>query len=305
MRRPSSIEISHPDKVLYPRSGSRPPVTKRDLVDYYREVAPVMLRHLADRPLMLERYPRGIEEHGFVQKEMGQVLPGWADRVEVAKEGGRLTHAVAGHVRDLAWLANQDVTTIHAFLSRRPRLERADLLVVDLDPPGEGHFDLVRETARRVRAALDDLGLPSYVQTTGSRGLHVVVPLRAEEGFDEVRSFGRDLAAHLAGKDPDRLTVQARKEKRAERLYLDVMRNGYAQTFVAPYAVRARPGAPVATPLAWDEVDDATLRPDGFTLADVLRRVADNGDPWAEMGRHRRSLARPRAALARIDGSSG
>ncbi len=299
MRRPSSIDISHPDKVLYPSVGSRPAVTKRGLVDYYRSVADAMLRHLADRPLMLERYPRGITEHGFVQKEMGEVLPAWADRVEVAKEGGTLTHAVVARAVDLAWLANQDVTTVHAFLSRRPDLDRPDLLVVDLDPPDADHFALVRWAAREARSVLDDLGLPSYVQTTGSRGLHVVVPLSPEEGFDAVRSFARDLAAYLAGRDPDRLTVEARKDKRGDRLYLDVLRNGYAQTFVAPYAVRARPGAPVATPLTWEEVEDPSLRPDRFTLDDVVRRLAQKGDPWADLARHRRSLSGPRERLAR------
>ena len=217
----------------------------------------------------------------------------------VAKEGGTFVHPVVERREALVWLANQNCITPHAWLSRRDRLDEPDLIVFDLDP-STADFAPVRAAARACADVLDDLGLASYLKTTGSRGLHVVVPLNRGADFDTVRQFARDVATVVAADDSAHRTVEQRKDKRGDRIYLDVMRNAYAQTAVAPYAVRARRGAPVATPLEWDELSSRGLRPDRFTIRDVPKRIAEQGDPWTDMRRHARSLTRPMQRLAKL-----
>ncbi|OHU98527.1 non-homologous end-joining DNA ligase [Mycobacterium talmoniae] len=294
------VEVTHPDRVLFPTDG----ITKGDLVDYYAEVAPVMLPHLKGRPLTLTRFPGGIDEEGFVQQNFAASLPDWMKRADVAKKGKKgatVVHPVAQRREALVWAANQDCITPHMWLSRQPRLHNPDRLVFDLDP-SDGEFAVLRATARAVADILDDLGLATYVQTTGSRGLHVVTPLRGHTDFDTVRQFARDVAELVVADDPGRRTLEVRKDKRADRVYLDVLRNAYGQTAVAPYAVRARPGAPVATPLDWEELSARGMRADRFTLRDVPKRMSERGDPWADLRRHARSLTRARQRLAKLRG---
>jgi bifunctional non-homologous end joining protein LigD len=289
------VEITHPDRLLFPADG----ITKGDLVDYYEAVADVMLPHVKDRPLTLWRYPRGIDEQGFVQQDFASGLPDWMGSAEVPKESGTVVHPVADRREALIWLANQNCITPHAWLSRRDRLDEPDLIVFDLDP-STSDFAPVQATARTCADVLADLGLASYLKTTGSRGLHVVAPITRGNDYDVVRQFARDVAEVVANDDPAHRTVEQRKNKRGKRLYLDVMRNAYAQTAVAAYAVRASRGAPVATPLEWDELDNRDLRPDRFTIRDVPKRIAEQGDPWADLRRHARSLSRPMRRLSRL-----
>lgn len=293
------VEVTHPDRVVFPGPTRGQGITKGELVDYYGEVADAMLPHLRGRALTVQRFPRGIGEHGFVQQDFADSLPDWIDRVEVTKEGGTVVHPVAQSPQALRWLANQNCVTLHVWQSRKGRLHNPDRLVFDLDP-SDSDFAVVRATARAVAGVLDDVGLARYVQTTGSRGLHVVVPLRADTDFDTVRQFARDVAEVVAADDAAHRTVEARKDKRGSRVYLDVMRNAYAQTAVAPYSVRARDGAPVATPLEWDELGIRGLRADRFTIRDIAKRLAGQPDPWADMYRHARSLAGPARRLAKL-----
>ncbi len=291
-----AVEVTHPERVVFPDSG----ITKRELVDYYGEVAETMLPHLKGRALTVQRFPRGIGEQGWVQQDFADSLPEWMGRVEVATEGGgTVVHPVAERPEALRWLANQNCITLHVWQSRRQRLDNPDRLVFDLDP-SDGDFAVVRATARAVAGVLDDLGLACYVQTTGSRGLHVVTPLRPDTDFDAAREFARGVAEVVAADDAAHRTVEARKNKRGDRVYLDIMRNAYAQTAVAPYSVRARRGAPVATPLEWDELDTRGLRADGFTIRDVPKRLAGQPDPWAGMYRRARSLTGPARRLAKL-----
>jgi bifunctional non-homologous end joining protein LigD len=289
------VEITHPDRVLFPADG----ITKRDLVAYYDEVADTMLPHLRDRALNVQRFPRGIGQKGFIQQDFADTLPDWMGRVRVGKEGGTVVHLVAERRESLRWLGNQSAITLHAWQSRRDQLGNPDRLVFDLDP-SDNDFAVVRAAAHAVAGVLDDVGLARYVQTTGSRGLHVVVPVRPDTDFDAARQFARGVAEVVVADDPDHRTLEARKEKRGERVYLDIMRNAYAQTAVAPYSVRARDGAPVATPLEWDELDGRGLRPDRFTIRDLPKRLAGQRDPWANMYRHARSLTTPMSRLAKL-----
>jgi bifunctional non-homologous end joining protein LigD len=293
------VEITHPDRVMFPDPSSKKGITKHDLVDYYGEVADTMLPHLKGRPLSVQRFPRGIGEKGFVQQDFADTLPDWMNGVEVSKEGGTVVHPVADRPEALRWLVNQNCVTLHAWQSRQDRLHNPDRLVFDFDPSGDD-FAVVRATARATAGVLEDLGLACYVQTTGSRGLHVVVPLRPDTEFDAVRKFARDVAEVVVADDSARRTVEVRKDRRGDRVYLDVMRNAYAQTAAAPYSVRARKGASVATPLEWDELDTRGMRADRFTIRDLPKRLAGQRDPWADMSRHARSLTGPLQRLAKL-----
>lgn len=272
-----TLSLSNLDKVLFPDDG----YTKGEVIDFYQRIAEVALPYYRDRPLSMHRFPDGIGEEGFFQKNLPDYFPDWIDRVELRKEGGRVTYMIADSSASLAYIANQGCLTPHLALSRRDKPEHPDRLIFDLDPPDSGSFGLVQQGAAWVRDALDDLELPSFVMSTGSRGLHVVVPLDRSAAFEAVRSFAGDLAALLAKRHPDQLTVEQRKNKRGGRLFLDILRNAYGQTAVAPYALRARQGAPVAAPLTWDEAMAPDRGPRDYTLKNIFRRLAQTDDPWS------------------------
>jgi bifunctional non-homologous end joining protein LigD len=294
------VEVSRPDKVLFGDDE----ITKGDLVDYYRDVAGRMLAYLADRPAVLARYPDGITGQRVFQKNVPDYFPDWITRAEVPKQDGVLHQVICDKPATVVYLANQACIELHVFLSRVGRLDRPDQVVFDLDPPGSEHFGDAVRVALDLRELLEtELGLTSFVKTTGGKGLHVHVPLRADDDFDTVRSFARQTAGLLAARNPDLVTAEQRKERRGSRVYVDIMRNAYAQSVVAPYSVRARPGAPVAVPLRWDELDDHGLRPGRFTLRTVRPRLAELAgahDPWAALGRHRYSLTRAAQRLGEL-----
>jgi len=291
------VETSNEDKLLFPGDG----ITKGALIAYYERVADRLLPHLRGRPLTLERYPDGIEGVGFYQKRAEAPLPPWMTTARVAlrtrEESQELV--VCDNRASLAFLANRACITLHPWLSRVDTPDHPDMLVFDLDPSGSG-FEAVRQAALRVRDLLESLGAPSFVKLTGSRGVHVVVPLDRKADFDAVRGFARDAASLLARRHPDLLTVEQRKQKRGERVYLDVARNAYGQTLVAPWSVRALPGAPVAAPIPWRALERGSVGPRDYTVPNLFRRVARRRDPWLGMGRRARSLAPLREGLRRI-----
>jgi bifunctional non-homologous end joining protein LigD len=289
-----TVEVHRPDKVLFPARGTADQVTKGDLVDYYRAVAPYALPHLRGRPLMLERHPDGVDGPVFMQKNTPEHYPDWISRVELPKAGGTVCHTVCDDTATLLHLADQAALTLHRWLSRADRPHHPDRMVFDLDP-GVDDFETVREAAHLLGDLLDTLRLPSAPMTTGSRGLHMIVPLRRGPDFDEVRHFAHRVAETLAAAHPDRLTTAARKKDRGDRLYLDVQRNAYAQTAVAPYTVRAKPGAPVATPLTRDQLDDPALHARRWTVADAVAQART--DPWADLMRRARDLGPARRRL--------
>ncbi len=290
-----TVAIEHLDKVLFPDAG----VTKGELVEHYRNLAERILPHLAGRPLTLQRFPDGIAADGFYQKNIGDHFPDWVDRITVPKQDGQVTHVIASNAAALVYLAGQATITLHAWLSRRDRLHHPDRMIFDLDPPGDA-FALVRRAGRALHDLLGELGLTAWPMTTGGRGVHVVVPLDRGADFDTVRAFARDVAMLLARRD-DAFTTEVRKHQRRGRLFLDYLRNGYAQTAVVPFAVRARPNAPVAVPLAWEELDDPTLNGHRWTIRTIGQRLATlDHDPWHGIGRHGRGLGAPRRRLDRM-----
>lgn len=290
------VTISKPEKVLFSQVG----VTKADMARHYADVAALILPYLRDRPLSLLRHPDGVEGSGFIQKEASDHFPDWIPRVRVSKDDGAVNHVVCNDAATLVYLADQACITPHSFLSRTDALHRPDRMVFDLDPPDDG-ADALRATRAAVRdlhELLDELEVPSYLMTTGSRGYHVWIPLRRTDGFDEVRDVARSLAELLVSRAPNRLTIEQRKDRRGPRVFVDYLRNAYAQTAVPPYAVRARPAAPVALPIAWSELSRVT--PDGVTVRNVVDRLERRDDPWAAMARHARSLGRLRDRLSAL-----
>ncbi len=286
------VEVSKPSKALFP-SG----VTKLDLARYMEAVAPALLRHVADRPLNLQRFPDGVAKHGIFQQHMPDYFPAWIDRCETPKEGGTVTHVVASDAATLVYLANQACVTLHTWLSRCDRLDRPDRLVIDLDPSG-GTADDVRAAALMIGAILrDELELTPFALATGSRGYHVVVPLQRRHDHDEVRAFARDLGRLAVVREPRRLTLAQRKVNRGGRILVDVQRNAYAHTAVVPYSVRALPAATCAAPLHWDELDDRRTRPDRFSIRSLPARLARLGDPWEQIDARPHALGAARRAL--------
>ena len=267
-------------------------------MEHYRQVAEVMLPHVRGRPVMLQR-TGDIRRPSIYQKEAPPHFPDWIDRVTVPKVGGTVTHAICNEAATLVYIANQGSLTPHVWLSRVDHLEQPDRMIIDLDPGAGGAAD-ARFAAHAARDVLTDAGLVPYLMATGSRGYHVVVPLKPAATFDEVRTVAYGLAEALARQAPDRLTTEFHKVKRAGRLFLDCNRNAWAQTAVPPYAIRPRPQASVAVPLAWDELD--TTEPDAWTVRTIAERIRETPDPWAGMTRHARSLEPARRWLAALAG---
>jgi len=288
--------ITHPDKILFPDDG----ITKGELASYYETIAPLMLPHLRRRPITMERYHRGISAPGFFQKDVSKGFPEWLERVEVPKHGGTVHHPIANDTRSLLWLANQNSITIHVWPSRTPNLYNPDICIFDLDPSNTDTLEPLRKTALNLRNLLTELGLPSWIKTSGSKGFHIAVPLDGKSDFGEVARFAHRVGTVLVNRDPDNLTQEFSKADRGGRILVDTGRNGYSATYAATYTVRAKPGAPVSAPCTWEEVQTGDVGPQTFTLRTMAQRVAQVGDLWAEMLRKKRSLKRPIERLKRL-----
>ncbi len=288
--------ITHPEKIMFPGEG----ITKGELASYYDAIAPVMLPHLRRRPVTMERFHRGIAAPGFFQKDVSKGFPEWLERVEVPKHGGTVHHPIVTNKEGLLWLANQNSITIHVWPSRSPNLYQPDICVFDLDPAKEDEVDRLRAAALGLRDLLAELGLPSWIKTSGSKGFHIAVPLDGKSDFGAVARF-----AHVAGKimvqrDPDNLTQEFSKADRGGRILVDTGRNGYSATFAAAYTVRAKPGAPVSAPCTWEELERGEIGPKSLTLRGMAQRIASVGDLWADMLRRKRSLLRPMELLRKL-----
>ncbi len=281
------VKLSHPEKVLFPGDG----LTKADLAAYYESVGEWMLPHLRDRPLNLWRWNTGIDGRLVVQQDVPKGAPEWVQRVETPRrKGGTIEHVVCQDADTLRWLSNQNCITPHVWTARKDKLDRPDRIVFDLDPEEGSEFALVREAALAVGEKLREAGLAPFAMTTGSKGIHVVAPLKRTRESAWVRERAGELGAEVAAASPDTLTTEWRKNKRGGRILVDTARNTYGQTVVAPYAVRALPGAPVATPLVWEELSDPRLSARSWTLRTVGERLAERGDPWAGIADHAGTL---------------
>ena len=287
--------ITHPDKILFPADG----ITKGELAAYYEAVAPCMLPHLRGRPVTLERYPAGIDAKGFLQKDVSKGFPEWLARVEVPKKNGSVHYALIDDLRSLLWLANQNCITPHVWTSRHPTLQTPDLCVFDLDPSIPDH-DALRSAALAVRDLLLELGLASWIKTSGSKGFHIVVPLDGRAGHEAVWRLSHGVGAVLVQRHPESLTQEFLKQERGGRILVDTGSNGPGATFAAAYAVRARPGAPVSAPCSWGEVEAGRVEPQSFGLRGMRARLAEVGDPWGELHDHGQALDAPLTRLGAL-----
>ncbi len=294
--------ITHPEKVLFPPQDAGGGITKGELAAYYEAIAPALLPHVRGRPVTMERYPAGIDKKGFFHKDVSKGFPDWLERVAAPKKGGTVHHPLISDTRSLLWVINQNTITPHVWTSRVPDLYHPDICVFDLDP-SEDEPDVLRDAALGLRNLLDELGLPSWIKTSGSKGFHIAVPLDGTTRIGDVARFAHGVGSLLVARNPEHLTQEFSKADRGRRILVDTGRNGYSATFAAAYAVRAKPGAPVSAPCTWEEVAGG-VGPRTFTLRTMASRVAEVGDLWSDISRRRRSLRRPIERLRRLGSTS-
>jgi bifunctional non-homologous end joining protein LigD len=275
----TSALITHPEKVLFPDDG----ITKGDLAEYYESIAPVMVPHIRGRPITMERFPQGIGEKGFIQKDVATGFPAWLERVEVPKKGGTVRHALVTDARSLLWVVNQNTITPHVWTSRVPDLNRPDICVFDLDPADDQAPGVLRAAALALRELLGERGHSSWIKTSGSKGFHIVVKMDGRTAKGAAARFANRIGSELVERDPDHLTQEFSKADRGGRIYVDTGRNGYSATFAAAYAVRPKSGAPVSAPCTWEEVASGAAGPRSFTLSNMRARVAAKGDLWSDL----------------------
>jgi bifunctional non-homologous end joining protein LigD len=289
------MTITHPDKLLFPADG----ISKGELAAYYERVAAVMVPHVRGRPVTMERFPAGIEQKGFMQKDVSKGFPAWLRRVEVPKRNGTVHYPLIDDRDSLLWLANQNCVTPHVWSARHPTLETPDLCVFDLDPAHDDP-EVLRSAALAVRDVLAELGLTSWLKTSGSKGFHIVVPLDARTSYEHVWHFAHGVGAWLVKRDPEHLTQEFIKADRAGRILVDTGRNGVGATFAAVYAVRARPQAPVSAPCSWAELENRAVRPTSFTLRGMAKRLEEVGDLWGDLHDQPQSLEPAIAKLSSV-----
>ena len=290
--------ITHPEKIMFPDDG----ITKGDLAAYYEAMAPMLLPHIKGRPLTMERYPAGIGKKGFWQKDVSKGFPEWLERVKVPKKDGSVHHPVITDERSLMWVTNQNTITQHVWISRAPDLYYPDVCVFDLDPSREDEPDVLRTAALALRDLLGELGLPTWVKTTGSKGFHIVLSLDGKTKMGDVARFAHVVGTLLTRQHPEYLTQEFSKADRGGRILVDTGRNGYSATFAAAYTVRAKPGAPVSAPCTWDEIEKGSVGPKSFTLRTMKQRIDAVGDLWSGMRKSRRSLTRAVQRLKKMVG---
>jgi len=288
--------ITHPDKVLFPDDG----ITKGELAAYYEAIAPVMLPHISARPITMERYPAGIDKKGFWQKDVSKGFPSWLERIAVPKKDGMVHHPLVSDTRSLLWVTNQNTITQHVWTSRAPNLYYPDVCVFDLDPSKQDEPGELRAAALALRDLLKELGLATWVKTSGSKGFHILASLDGSARMGEVARFAHAIGALLVARQPERFTQEFSKVDRGGRILVDTGRNGYSATFAAAYTVRAKPGAPVSAPCTWEEVESGKVTPRTFTLRTMADRVAAAGDLWSDLHKRGASLRRPIERLKKL-----
>ncbi len=285
-----TVEITHKDKILFPKDK----ISKEELARYHLKVSKRMLPLIHDRPISLYRFPQGIQGPGFFQKRAPEHIPPWMRTARVTRKTKEpFPMILCQQAASLLWLANQNCITAHIWLSKIDKPNIPDRMIFDLDPPTQKEFFASVEGARILKGIIEKMKLKAFIMTTGSKGLHVVVPIQRKYPFERVRAIARFIAEQVVKMDPQKFTLETRKNQRRGRVYIDVLRNGFAQTTVAPYSVRALVGAPVAVPLSWEELNDRKLRSNFYTLRTIDVRLKK--DPWKGIEKAARPL--PNAKL--------
>lgn len=272
------LVLTNLDKVFWPAEG----YTKADVLAYYVDIYPYLGPHLKDRPLVLTRYPNGIQGKFFYQKNLPEHAPAWIQRCPLPVENGKrlVNFVLCQDLPTLVWLVNQGTIELHPWLSRYDRPDYPDFAVFDLDPDPPSGLAEAREVALVLGRLLSDLGLKVFPKTSGATGLHLYVPLARRETYEEVREFCGAVARVVARRLPELATVERRVDARQGKVYIDWLQNIRGQTICAPYSLRPLPGAPVSAPLSWEEIPALAS---GFTLKTIRRRVAEQGDLFAQV----------------------
>jgi len=274
----NNIEIPNWDKILFPQIKLK----KSDIIEFYDKISEKILPFLQDRVITLHRFPDGIEHEGFYQKKYQDHYPTFIPKQTVRlADGDKQTQIICQKKADLIYLVGQGVIEFHIWLCKKQHLGKANRLLFDIDPPSSNKnaFQDAIKACVAIKTALQQYHLTAYVMTTGSKGLHVVTPIRADHDFDTVRTFAKKIAKEIVEKDPNRCTLEVRKAQRKQRVFIDYTRNAYGQTTIAPYSLRAKPEAPIATPVRWDELDDL-MSSQTYTIDNIFRRLAHINDPW-------------------------
>jgi bifunctional non-homologous end joining protein LigD len=290
-----TITTSSETRILFPKDG----ITKGDIITYYHAISRWMVPHLEARRLTIQRFHPDIYGEGTFQKEMPSHFPEWVNNITVPKRGGTVKHVVCDNPETLVYLANQGCLTPHVGLARTDKIEYPDQLLFDLDPAAD-EFDRVRSIAFSMKELLDEIGLVSFLKTTGSKGIHIVVPIDRKLNFGEVHELARQIAVVLVKRRPGDTTLEFYKEQRGGKVFVDVNRNASAQTAVPAFAVRARDTAPVAMPITWEHLEDSHLTARTYTIRNAVEHITKNGDPMQGMRRHARSLRPAANRLAKL-----
>jgi bifunctional non-homologous end joining protein LigD len=287
----AGVRLTHADRVLYPDPG----ITKRALAEFYESIADSILPHVVGRPLTLVRCPEGLAKECFYMKHSGVWAPPALRRVKIKEKTKTGEYLVVDDLAGIVSLVQMGILEIHTWNSLAEGVEEPNRIVFDLDPGPAVPFDKVMAGARLVRDSLRSVGLESFVKTTGGKGLHVVVPLGPGHGWDETFGFSELVAAQIVKQDPRTYADSMPKAGRQSKILIDVLRNNRGNTSVAAYSTRARPGAPVSVPLAWEELQRG-LRPDAYTVENLHQRLGSlKADPWARYFKLRQKLAVPGA----------
>ena len=297
-----TVNLSSPDRVLYPQDG----ITKGDVFEYYKEVGPTIVPHLKDRPFTMKRYPHGITGEVFFQKQAPRGMPDWIAtrqfRTWPRKGESRLVDfPLINSPAAVLWMVQMNCVDMNAWYSRVDKPDRPDFVLFDLDPPDDG-FELAIEVAHLIRELLDDLELPGYVKTSGADGIHVVAPITRRSTFKQTYDFAEKASRLLERKHPGKVTTEWLKKKR-EGVLVDHRQNGHGKTIASVYSVRPKPGAPVSTPLRWDELTPK-IRPRDFDMKEALQRIEKHGDLYAPVLEDPRPLAPAARKLERLGSDS-
>ena len=289
----AGITLSHPDKLYFPEAR----LTKRDLAEHYAFVAPWLLPHIAAAARASCAAPTAGPGNASTRSMRTRAVDAAVARVEVPESGGTATYFSAATAKALAGLVQWGVIELHPWGSRQPRLDRPDQLIFDFDPDEGQRLEGAHHRGGLLRTLLGEIGLRGFVKTTGGKGLHVVVPIRPALSWEDAKGFSRGVAEFMAATFPDRFTATVSKAKRKGKIFVDYLRNAEGATAVAPYAVRARKNAPVATPIDWDELA-TDVRFDHFNVRTIRDRLSRGRDPWADFAATRQSVTK--AAAERV-----
>lgn len=271
------VTITNPEKILFPQAG----YTKKDLCDYYANIAPYLLPLVKNHPVSMHRFVNGINHEEFYQKDADDYFPQWIEKAPMEKKtGGIVNYIMINNAATLIYIANLACITPHMNLYQYNHIDYPDRMVFDLDPAGNADFLLIQWVALKMHSFFELISIKSFIMTTGSRGAHLVIPLQEKENFDQVHLVAKKIAQLFVHFYPEKLTLEARIANRGDKIYIDILRNGHAATAVVPYAVRAHPHAPVATPVSWKEFALKNMSSQKYTIKNIFKRLKNRKDPW-------------------------